>query len=167
MSSYCTGGIHTLIHPSQISTYSSLAGALTPAPPPSQFTSPSRHRVPQRACKNVDAPAFSPISFDYFSQARQGVALRGCVVKSKHAINQLISCANEPVLATAGIQKIDLRIMVSSSWPRQNRPCINPLFSSGWVMNILMLLSPSPCHERQPKASLGLSSRSNFVNSTR
>lgn len=113
MATYYTGGIHTLIHPSQISTYSSLTGALTPTPPPSQFTSPSRHRVPQRACKNMGAPVFPPISFDYFSQARQGIALRDFSVKSQNALNQLFAGANEPVLATAGIQKIDLRIMVS------------------------------------------------------
>jgi len=111
MAGYYSGSVHTLVHPSQISTYSSLAGALTPAPPPSQFTSPSRRRVPQNACKNVDAPAFLPISFDYFSQARQGIALRDFSVKSQNALSQLIAGANEPVLSNTGIHKMDLRIM--------------------------------------------------------
>lgn len=113
MAGYYSTSFHTLVHPSQISTYSSLAGALTPAPPPSQFTSPTRRRVPQTACKNVTEPAFEPIAFDYFQQARQGIALRDFTVKSQTGISQLLSGANEPVLAHAGIHKMDLRIMVS------------------------------------------------------
>ncbi|KAF7770242.1 hypothetical protein Agabi119p4_6216 [Agaricus bisporus var. burnettii] len=108
---YCAASFHTGLHPSQISTYSSLAGALTPVSPPSLFTSPSRRRVPQTACKKVSNPAFEPIAFDYFEQARQGVALRDFTVKSQTGINQILSGANEPVLATAGIHKLDLRIM--------------------------------------------------------
>lgn len=110
---YCAASFHTGLHPSQISTYSSLAGALTPVSPPTLFTSPSRRRVPQTACKKVSSPAFEPIAFDYFEQARQGVALRDFTVKSQTGINQILSGANEPVLATAGIHKLDLRIMVS------------------------------------------------------
>ncbi|KXN90318.1 hypothetical protein AN958_04351 [Leucoagaricus sp. SymC.cos] len=108
---YYTTPVHDLIHPSQLSTYSSLAGALTPAPPPSQFTSPNRERVPQIACKRISTPIFSPIAFDYFSQARQGVALRDFSVKSQGAVNQIVAGANEPVLANTGLQKIDLRVM--------------------------------------------------------
>jgi hypothetical protein len=118
MAGYYGTSIHTLVQPSQISAYSSLAGALTPAAPISQFASLSRERVPQTACKNVSAPVFSPISFDYFSQARQGVALRDFSVKSQSALNGLLAGANEPVLATTGIHKIDLRIMVRIIYPR-------------------------------------------------
>jgi hypothetical protein len=116
MAAYCcTASFHTGLHPSQISTYSSLAGALTPVTPPSQFSSPSRRRVPQAACKKITNPVFEPISFDYFEQSRQGVALREFTVKSQTGINQILSGANDPVLATAGLHKMDLRIMVSLS----------------------------------------------------
>ncbi|KAJ3573845.1 hypothetical protein NP233_g2165 [Leucocoprinus birnbaumii] len=111
MASYYSTSVHTLVHPSQLSSYSSLAGALTPATPTSQFISSSRERVPQSVCKNVSEPVFLPISFDYFSQARQGVALRDFTVKSQSALNNLLSGANEPVLINTGIHKIDLRIM--------------------------------------------------------
>jgi hypothetical protein len=113
MAGYYNAPVHTLVHPSQLSTYSSLAGALTPAAPISQFGSPSRERVPQTACKSVNTPAFEPIAFDYYSQARQGVALRDFNVKSQTALNQLLSGASDSVLSTSGIHKVDLRIMVS------------------------------------------------------
>ncbi|KAF5362298.1 hypothetical protein D9756_002041 [Leucocoprinus leucothites] len=111
MAGYYSTSVHTLVHPSQLSNYSSLAGALTPVPPPSQFTSSSRERVPQTACKAVNEPVFMPVAFDYFSQSRQGVALRDFSVKSQGGINHLLSGANEVILANTGIQKIDLRIM--------------------------------------------------------
>jgi len=104
--------VHTYVHPSQLSTYSSLAGALTPATVTCQFLSSTRKRVPQTACKGTSDPAFFPIGFDYFSQARQGVALRDFAIRSQSALTQLVSGANEHVLAGLELRKIDLRIMV-------------------------------------------------------
>jgi len=105
--------VHTYVHPSQLSTYSSLAGALTPATAARQFSSSTRKRVPQTACKGISDPVFIPIGFDYFSQARQGVALRDFAIRSQSALTQLVSGANEHVLAELEIRKIDLRIMVT------------------------------------------------------
>ena len=110
MAGYSDIPVHA-VHPSQLSAYSSLAGALTPATPISQFSSSTRERVPQTACKGVSDPVFAPIRFDYFSQARQGVALRD--FSSRSGLPQLISGANEHVLAGIKIHKIDLRIMVT------------------------------------------------------
>ncbi|KAL9713328.1 hypothetical protein Ac2012v2_002933 [Leucoagaricus gongylophorus] len=92
MAGYSDIPVHA-VHPSQLSAYSSLAGALTPATPISQFSSSTRERVPQTACKG----------------ARQGVALRD--FSSRSGLPQLISGANEHVLAGIKIHKIDLRIM--------------------------------------------------------
>jgi len=105
--------IHTFVHPSQLSTYSSLEGALTPVTATSQFLSPTRKRVPQIACKGISDPLFFPIGFDYLSQARQGVALRDFSIRSQSALTQLVSGVNEHILAGLSIRKIDLRIRVT------------------------------------------------------
>jgi len=113
MVGYYDSSVHTFVHPSQLSAYSSLAGALTPMAATHQFLSSTRKRVPQTACKGISNPVFIPIDFDYFSQARQGVALRDFSIRSQSPLTQLISGTNERVLAGLEIRKIDLRIMVT------------------------------------------------------
>ncbi|KAJ3573835.1 hypothetical protein NP233_g2170 [Leucocoprinus birnbaumii] len=101
--------IHSPVFPSQVSSYSSLSGAL--APPPSQFANPRRRRVPQNICKMSSGPICAPISFDYIGQAGQGVSLADFSARSQNAISQLVAGANDQVLAGSGINKINLRIM--------------------------------------------------------
>lgn len=101
--------IHSPIFPSQISSYSSLSGALVS--PPSQFNSPRRHRVPQNICQTSQGPVCGPISFDYIGQVGQGVSLADFSTRSQNAISQLVAGANDQVLAGTGIKKIHLRIM--------------------------------------------------------
>lgn len=103
--------IHSPIFPSQISSYSSLSGAL--APPPSQFISTRRRRVPQSTCKTSNGPICGPIGFDYIGQAGQGVSLADFSARSQNAISQMVAGANDQVLSQTGIGKIHLRIMVS------------------------------------------------------
>lgn len=131
MAGYSDIPVHA-VHPSQLSAYSSLAGALTPATPISQFSSSTRERVPQTACKGVSDPVFAPIRFDYFSQARQGVALRD--FSSRSGLPQLISGANEHVLAGIKIHKIDPS-------------------ASGWAMSTLMVHSHSLYRQRSQRGS--------------
>ncbi|EKM81472.1 hypothetical protein AGABI1DRAFT_105050 [Agaricus bisporus var. burnettii JB137-S8] len=101
--------IHSPIFPSQISSYSSLSGAL--APPPSQFISTRRRRVPQSTCKTSNGPICGPIGFDYIGQAGQGVSLADFSARSQNAISQMVAGANDQVLSQTGIGKINLRIM--------------------------------------------------------
>jgi hypothetical protein len=105
--------IHSPIFPSQLSSYSALSGAL--APPPSQFTSSRRRRVPQSTCKTSNGPICGPIGFDYIGQAGQGVSLADFSARSQNAINQMVTGANDQVLSGTAISKINLRIMVSIS----------------------------------------------------
>lgn len=104
--------IHSPVFPSQISSYSSLSGAL--APPPPQFTSPRRRRVPQSVCNASSGPICGPIGFDYIGQAGQGVSVADFSARSQNAISQMVAGANDQVLAGTGIGKINLRIMVCS-----------------------------------------------------
>ncbi|KAF5362296.1 hypothetical protein D9756_002043 [Leucocoprinus leucothites] len=101
--------IHSPVFPSQISSYSSLSGALTP--PPAQFNSSRRRRVPQNVCQTSGGPACGPIGFDYIGQAGQGVSLADFSARSQNAISQLVAGANDQVLAGTGISKLHLRIM--------------------------------------------------------
>ncbi|KAF9442250.1 hypothetical protein P691DRAFT_848998 [Macrolepiota fuliginosa MF-IS2] len=101
--------IHAPIFPSQISSYSSLSGAL--APPPSQFASSRRRRVPQNVCKTNNSSICGPIGFDYIGQAGQGVSLADFSARSQNAISQMVAGANDQVLAGTGTSKINLRIM--------------------------------------------------------
>ncbi|KAF9450690.1 hypothetical protein P691DRAFT_664746 [Macrolepiota fuliginosa MF-IS2] len=101
--------IHAPIFPSQISSYSSLSGAL--APPPSQFASSRRRRVPQNVCKTNSGPICGPIGFDYIGQGGQGVSLADFSARSQNAISQMVAGANDQVLAGTGTSKINLRIM--------------------------------------------------------
>lgn len=105
--------IHSPIFPSQVSSYSSLSGAL--APPPSQFTSSRRRRVPQSTCKTSSGPICGPIGFDYIGQAGQGVSLADFSARSQNAICQMVTDANDQALSGMAISKINLRIMVSIS----------------------------------------------------
>ncbi|EKM81476.1 hypothetical protein AGABI1DRAFT_105053 [Agaricus bisporus var. burnettii JB137-S8] len=101
--------IHSPIFPSQVSSYSSLSGAL--APPPSQFTSSRRRRVPQSTCKTSSGPICGPIGFDYIGQAGQGVSLADFSARSQNAICQMVTDANDQALSGMAISKINLRIM--------------------------------------------------------
>ncbi|KXN90314.1 hypothetical protein AN958_04347 [Leucoagaricus sp. SymC.cos] len=101
--------IHPPVFPSQMSSYSSLSGAL--APPPSQFSSPRRRRVPQSVCQTSSGPVRVPIGFDYIGHDGQGVSLADFSTRSQNAITQLVAGANDQVLAGLGISKIHLRIM--------------------------------------------------------
>ncbi|KAF5362299.1 hypothetical protein D9756_002046 [Leucocoprinus leucothites] len=101
--------IHSPVFPSQISSYSSLSGALTP--PRAQFSSSRRRRVPQNVCQTASGPICPPIGFDYIGQAGQGVSLADFSARSQNAISQLVAGANDQVLAGTGINKIKLRIM--------------------------------------------------------
>ncbi|XP_006461571.1 hypothetical protein AGABI2DRAFT_118446 [Agaricus bisporus var. bisporus H97] len=101
--------IHRPVFPSQVSSYSSLSGALTP--PPSQFISSRRQRVPQSASKISTGPICGPIDFDYIGQAGQGVSMADFSVRSQNAISQMVAGANEQILAGTGVVMIKLRIM--------------------------------------------------------
>ncbi|KXN90320.1 hypothetical protein AN958_04353 [Leucoagaricus sp. SymC.cos] len=101
--------IHAPVFPSQMSSYSSLSGALIPLP--SQFGSPRRRRVPQNVCQTSSGPVCGPIGFDYIGHAGQGVSLADFSARSQNAIAQLVAGANDQVLAGLGISKIHLRIM--------------------------------------------------------
>ncbi len=104
--------IHAPVFPSQMSGYSSLSGALSP--PPSQFTSPRRRRVPQPAAKAAGNPVTHPVLFDYIGCSQQGVSIVDFSARSANALAQMVAGGNDLVLASAGVQQINLKIMVSS-----------------------------------------------------
>lgn len=132
--------IHRPVFPSQVSSYSSLSGALTP--PPSQFISSRRQRVPQSASKISTGPICGPIDFDYIGQAGQGVSMADFSVRSQNAISQMVAGANEQILAGTGVVMIKLRIMVSvqvlSISQTRNRKLIYDFYSgldtSTWIL---------------------------------
>ncbi|KAF9444934.1 hypothetical protein P691DRAFT_676670 [Macrolepiota fuliginosa MF-IS2] len=103
--------IHTPVFPSQMSGYSSLSGALSPAP--SQFANPRRRRVPQSAVKASGSPVTHPVSFDYIGYAQQGVSIVDFSARSANALAQMVAGGNDLVLANTGVRQINLRIM----WP--------------------------------------------------
>jgi hypothetical protein len=70
-----------------------------------------------------------PIGFDYIGQAGQGVSLSDFTALSQNAISQKVADANDQVLAGTGINKINLRIMVSFSfWHSSDAPIMNRVF---------------------------------------
>ncbi|KAJ3573839.1 hypothetical protein NP233_g2171 [Leucocoprinus birnbaumii] len=99
------------VFPSQVSGYSSLSGALTPAP--SQFTNPRRRRVPQPGVKASGSPVSHPISFDYIGYSRQGVSIVDFSARSANALIQMVSGGDDLPLTNTGVRQINLCIM----WP--------------------------------------------------
>jgi hypothetical protein len=105
--------IHCPVFPSQLSSYSTLSGALIPPPP--RFTSVRRKRVPQTLCKTNSGPICPPISFDYIGQAGQGVSIADFNTRSQNALMQMITGANDLVLANTDVKTVCLHIMVGLS----------------------------------------------------
>ncbi|KAF5361901.1 hypothetical protein D9756_002038 [Leucocoprinus leucothites] len=101
--------IHPPVFPSQLSAYSTLSGALIP--PPSRFTSSRRRRVPQILCKTSSGPMCAPITFDYIGQTGQGVSVADFSARSQNALVQMVTGANDLVLATTGVKTATLHIM--------------------------------------------------------
>ncbi|KAJ3573842.1 hypothetical protein NP233_g2162 [Leucocoprinus birnbaumii] len=101
--------IHPPVFPSQLSSYSTLSGALIP--PPSRFTSSRRRRVPQALCKASSAPICPPITFDYIGQSGQGVSVADFSARSQNALVQMVTGANDLVLANMGVKSVNLHVM--------------------------------------------------------
>jgi hypothetical protein len=55
----------------------------------------------------------APITFDYIGQIGQGVSLSDFSALSQSALGQMVAGAYDQVLAKTGVNKINLRIMVS------------------------------------------------------
>lgn len=105
--------IHAPVFPSQLSSYSTLSGALVP--PPSRFNSQRRKRVPQTLCKTSSGPMCAPIGFDYLGQAGQGVSLADFSTRSQNALAKMITGANDLVLANLGLKSMRLHVTVSNT----------------------------------------------------
>lgn len=106
--------LHPPLFPSQISSYSSLTGALT-IKPTKRFDNPRRRRVPQYKSR-VPAggvPLCPPILFDYFKAHGQGVPANDFIVLSANALAREVSGANDQTLTGLDIDHLNLRIMVS------------------------------------------------------
>ena len=102
--------------PSQISSYSTLSGALTESTP---FQSPYRRWLPQTAyvpvCKfrsttGSAGGVHSAVSFDYIGAKGQGVSMRDA--RNMATLGQLKG-SNDFVMAGVKSPKVTLRIMVS------------------------------------------------------
>jgi hypothetical protein len=102
--------IHSPVFPSQISSYSSLSGALTPAP--SQFTNPYRHRLPQTVAKTSGSPVMYPIAFDYINYSKQGVSIVDFSARSANVLAQMVAGGSDLVLSGTNVQQINIRITV-------------------------------------------------------
>ncbi|KAF9442248.1 hypothetical protein P691DRAFT_739131 [Macrolepiota fuliginosa MF-IS2] len=101
--------IHAPVFPSQVSSYSTLSGAL--ASPPCRFNSQRRRRVPQAVCKTHSGPMCAPITFDYIGQVGQGVSLADFSARSQNLLGQMVTGANDLVLAGSGVKAIRLHVM--------------------------------------------------------
>ncbi|KXN90315.1 hypothetical protein AN958_04348 [Leucoagaricus sp. SymC.cos] len=100
--------IHRPVFPSQLSSYSTLSGALIP--PPSRFNSSRRKRVPQTLCKTHSGPMCAPIMFDYIGQAGQGVSLADFGARSQNALVHMVAGANDLVLSGTGVKSMTVHI---------------------------------------------------------
>ncbi len=104
--------IHVPVFPSQLSSYSTLSEALAQT---SRFTSQRRKRVPQAICKTRTGPTYAPISFDYIGQVGQGVSLADFSARSQNALAQMVTGANDLVLANTNIKSMKLHVMVRTA----------------------------------------------------
>lgn len=106
--------LHPPVFPSQISSYSSLAGALS-ANPTRQFINPRRRRVPQYKSKvpprsrDLHHP---PILFDHFEARGQGVPVHDFIALSTNALAREVTGAHDQILASLNSRQLTLRILV-------------------------------------------------------
>ncbi|KAJ8087107.1 hypothetical protein PM082_005935 [Marasmius tenuissimus] len=114
--------LHTPVHPSHISSFSSLGSAMTP--PPSSKSHSSRRHVPQTSYapsskwKNQTGrvqPLCGSISFDFIGIPHQGMPLRELCARGPYALQQMMQGANDAVFANAPSRprKVTLHIR----WP--------------------------------------------------
>ncbi|KAK1220696.1 hypothetical protein PQX77_016522 [Marasmius sp. AFHP31] len=114
--------LHTPVHPSHISSFSSLGSAMTP--PPSSKSHASRRHVPQTSYapsskwKNQTGrvqPLCASISFDFIGITHQGMPLRELCARGPYALQQMMQGANDAVFANAPSRprKVTLHIR----WP--------------------------------------------------
>ncbi|KXN90328.1 hypothetical protein AN958_04361 [Leucoagaricus sp. SymC.cos] len=109
---YCRSALHLPVFPSQLSTYSSLAGALTIELSP-RFLNPRRQRVPQQKCKAPpgQGPLFPPILFDHLASRGQGVPIYNFIVLSTSTLEREVSGAHDEVLADLTSRVMTIRVM--------------------------------------------------------
>ncbi|KAF5361855.1 hypothetical protein D9756_002050 [Leucocoprinus leucothites] len=166
--------LHLPVFPSQLSTYSTLAGALT-LEAPRQFTNPRRRRVPQYKTKSLPGhdPLCPPILFDYISAQGQGVPIHDFIVLSTNALAQDISGAHDQVLAGLGVRVMTLRIMWQGyerlNWSRSIP--VSPALSRAQLgatiaMQVWNFIEDvrSTCFEARPEWSLSLDAKITFDN---
>ncbi|KAL0567478.1 hypothetical protein V5O48_014513 [Marasmius crinis-equi] len=123
---YYQNPLHAPVQPSQVSSYSSLGGAVTyQQPTASAFgvnsSSVTRQRVPQTHYAPTGKwkqetgrvqPLNNPIDFDYIGIPKQGMPLRELCARGPHAINQMMQGANDQIMFPSG-SKITFHIR----WP--------------------------------------------------
>lgn len=103
-----------------VSSYSALTGAVSGGS--HTFASPFRRWLPQpdyspaskwRAATATDNRHLPAVFFDFIGHSKQGVNMREISVRGAAGLGQMLIGANDPVLASTGLQRITLRIMVS------------------------------------------------------
>ncbi|XP_006461583.1 hypothetical protein AGABI2DRAFT_143427 [Agaricus bisporus var. bisporus H97] len=119
--------LHPPLFSSQISSYSSLAGALkTESPRTLDFNNPRRRRIPQykggASCGH--ATLSPPILFDHFGALGQGVRVQHFIILSTNALLKEIGGAEDQILTGLKANHILLKM----NW--QGYECLN------WVRSV-------------------------------
>lgn len=109
--------LHPPILPSQISTYSTLEGAVgtVESLPPARYPLPQPSYIPTSKWARAmgkSVPLHAPIAFDYIGYNGQGVQLRELFARSDAAITTIIQDARDAVLPLTERERISFRIIV-------------------------------------------------------
>lgn len=137
--------LHPPLFSSQISSYSSLAGALkTESPRTLDFNNPRRRRIPQykggASCGH--ATLSPPILFDHFGALGQGVRVQHFIILSTNALLKEIGGAEDQILTGLKANHILLKMNVCAFWKSLSIWRLISVVAGIWMLE---LGSQRPC----------------------